>query len=422
MNLRHMRRAGAVMALALALAPLTGFAEELPRAAPGDAGLSPERLARLDARLGFEVKKGNFPGGIITIIRDGAIVHQTVMGKLTEGGPDMTEDAIFRIYSMTKPIASVAALMLMEQGRLPLAAPVAAFLPEYKDVMVWSGETDADGKPVLEKPRAPIRIQDLLRHSSGLNYGFFGASPVREAYKAAGIGVDSASDTAREHARKLAALPLEHQPGTTWEYSRSTDVLGAVIEVVTGKKLSVALKEMVFDPLDMKDTGFHVPEAKHARIAEPKADERLAGAPLFDPRSAPVFESAGGGLVSTARDYARFSQMLMNGGELDGVRLLAPQTVAFMRADHLGRRVKPGKYYLPGPGAGFGLGVGVRTEAGVGFYNLPVGTVWWGGAGGTFWYQVPDQGLSVIWMMQSPSRRLALRPALTDMVQATVID
>ena len=417
---RRMRMAGA--AAALILAPLAAVAEELPIGDSSAAGFSAERLARLDARIAHEVKKGSYPGGILTILRDGQIVHQSVTGALTEGGPAMSEDAIFRIYSMTKPIVSVAAMMLNEQGRLPLAAPVAAFLPEYKDVQVWTGEKNADGTLVLAKPKRAMTIQDLLRHSSGLTYGFFGAGPVRDAYRAAGVGSAAITETNREFAKKLAGLPLEHEPGTTWEYSRSTDVLGAVIEVATGMPLGAALKAMIFDPLDMRDTGFSVPEADHGRIAEAKAGDHLAGAPLFDPRKAPRFESGGGGLVSTARDYARFAQMLLNGGVLDGARILSPTTLDFMMADHLGGLVKPGKYYLPGPGGGFGLGVGVRKERGVGYFNMPVGTNWWGGAGGTFWYQAPDQNLAVIWMMQSPSARVPMRPVLTDMVQGAIVE
>ncbi|MGG7566408.1 serine hydrolase domain-containing protein [Rhodovulum sp. DZ06] len=418
MSIRFAR--AAACAIALAAAPFSAIAEELPRAAPGDVGLSADRLARLDARLGHEVSSGKIPGGIITIVKDGKIVHQTTMGALTEGGPEMTEDAIFRIYSMTKPIVSVAALMLMEQGRLPLFAPVSAFIPEFKDTQVFTGEVDDEGAPKTAPARRAMTVQDLLRHTSGLTYGFFGAGPVREAYRKAGVGVGGIPGTAQDHARQLAALPLEHEPGTTWEYSRSTDVLGAVLEVVTGKPLGELLEEMIFTPLDMQDTGFFAPESKHARLAEPKEGDGLAGNPLFDQRSAPEFESGGGGLVSTARDYARFAEFLLNGGELDGVRLLGKSTVEFMTSDHLGANIKPGKYYLPGAGAGFGLGVGVRTERGVGPTNLPVGAYWWGGAGGTYWYNVPGQDMAVIWMMQSPSRRVPLRPVLIDMVQAAV--
>lgn len=407
-----------LLAGAVALSAQIARAAELPTAAPADVGLSAERLSAIDARFQAEIDGGAFPGAVITVLRDGQVAHQSVLGKLGQGDAPMTEDALFRIYSMTKPIVSVAALMLVEQGRLDLAAPVHAFLPAYKTLTVMTDEKDADGAPVARPARRTMTVQDLLRHSSGLTYGFFGAGAAREAYRAAGAGDGSRSNI--DYANLLASLPLEHEPGTTWEYSRSTDVLGAVIEVITGKPLSEALEDMILGPLDMTDTGFFVPEADHDRIAEGKDGEKIGTSPMFDPRAKPTFESGGGGLVSTARDYARFAQMLLNGGSLDGVRILGPQTVAFMTADSLGDQVKPGKYYLPGAATGFGLGVGVRLQRGVAPANSAAGTYYWGGAGGTYWFNDPENGVALIYMMQSPSARLMARGILRNMVAAAI--
>ncbi|MFT4795291.1 MAG: CubicO group peptidase (beta-lactamase class C family) [Paracoccaceae bacterium] len=410
------------LAGAFALTAHVAAAADLPIAAPSDVGMSEAQLGALDARIQAEIDRGSFPGAVITVLRDGQVAHHAALGKLGQGDAAMLEDALFRIYSMTKPIVSVAAMMLVEQGRLGLSHPLAAYLPAYASMTVMTDDKDADGKPVTRPARRAITIQDLMRHTSGLTYGFFGAGPAREAYRAAGIGVGAMAETNIEFANKLATLPLEYEPGTTWEYSRSTDVLGAVIEVVTGKPLGEALKEMVLDPLDMIDTGFFVAEADHARIAEGNEGEKIGAGPMFDPRDRPVFESGGGGLVSTARDYARFAQMLLNGGSLDGVHLLGPQTVAYMTADHLDDQIKPGKYYLPGAGIGFGLGVGVRHDRGVVAYNGAAGTYYWGGAGGTYWYNDPENGIAVVFMMQSPASRLKMRPLTHDMVAAAITD
>lgn len=261
-----------------------------------------------------------------------------------------------------------------------------------------------------------MTVQDLMRHTAGLTYGFFGVGPAREALKASGVA--SGDMTNLEAARAIAGLPLEHHPGEVWEYSRATDVLGAVIEVVEGRTLGEVLKDRIFDPLDMTDTAFHVADpADHDRIAEPRADDRKIGPyDVFDPTVESAFESGGGGLVSTARDYARFAQMLLNGGELDGVRILSPATVSYMTADHLGDRIRPGKYYLPGAGYGFGLGFGVRLERGVAAAMGSPGEFYWGGAAGTYFWADPEEDLFVVYMMQSPKARVAMRAVLRDMV------
>ncbi len=390
-------------------------AQALDRADPADLGFSAEKLDAMDAAIRARIDSGAFPGAVVLVARGGKVAHLTAMGAQTEGGGPMPEDAIFRIYSMTKPIVSVAAMMLVEEGRLDLSFPVAAYIPEFKDMQVI-GE---DGQ--TEPAKRPMTVQDLLRHTAGLTYGFFGAGKAREALNAENI--ESAGDNMAV-ARLLARLPLEHQPGTVWEYSRATDVLGAVIEVVEGKSLGEVLKARILDPLGMEDTGFWVAdEAKRGRLAEAKADDRKIGQfDMFDAGAKRPFESGGGGMVSTAQDYARFALMLLNGGELDGVRILSPATVSYMTSDHMDGLIKPGKYYLPGPGYGFGLGFGVRLAEGVSPYMGSPGDYYWGGAAGTYFWVDPAEDLFVVYMMQAPKERVPMRSLLRNMVYGAMTD
>ena len=272
--MKHFRSgliAGA-LALGTAFATLTpAWAQELPRGDATALGFDPDRLARMDATFGALVDKGMTPGAVLMLIRDGQIAHLSTMGKRTPDGEPMTEDTLFRIYSMTKPITSVAAMMLVEEGKLLLNAPVSTYLPAYKTLTVVTGEKDAEGKPVTRPAKGVMTVRDLMRHTSGLTYGFFGAGPAREAYNEAGVA--SPENTAIEQANLLASLPLEHDPGTTWEYSRATDVLGAVVEVASGQTLEEFMKARIFDPLGMEDTAFYIDDAADfPRIAEPFAD------------------------------------------------------------------------------------------------------------------------------------------------------
>tara|TARA_B100002003_G_scaffold224553_1_gene229982 strand:+ start:165 stop:1490 length:1326 start_codon:yes stop_codon:yes gene_type:complete len=410
----------AAFGAALCLA-LPALADPLPQGDPASLGFSPERLAAIDAKLQEHIDAGDMPGASILIARDGQIVHTAVLGAIRPDGPEMTRDAIFRIYSMTKPITSVAALMLVEQGKLDIGDKVSKYLPEYKEMTVATGTGD-DGAPITEPAKREMTVQDLLRHTSGLTYGFFGQGPARKAYLDARAG-DSAR-TNLENARDLAALPLEHHPGEKWEYSRSTDVLGAVVEVVAGKPLGEVFDEMIFTPLGMEDTMFAVDDpALHERIAEPYPQYAKIGPyDMADPRVKVAFESGGGGLHSTLDDYSRFAQMLLNGGELDGARLLSPQTVAWMTADHLGERIQPGKYYLPGAGYSFGLGVAVRTTDGVSPDMGRKGEYRWGGAAGTAWWNDPMNDLQVVFMIQSRPKGSEMRPWLKSMVYAAMTD
>ncbi|RZJ13827.1 MAG: class C beta-lactamase-related serine hydrolase, partial [Haliea sp.] len=319
---------------------------------------------------------------------------------------------------------SVATMMMVEEGKLVLEAPVSRYIPSFANMKVGVEKVDpATGAKSLElvPARRPVTVQDLLRHTSGLTYGFFGDSLVKKAYLDAGVG-GSDLNTA-DFADKLASMPLHYQPGSTWDYSYSTDVLGRVLEVASGQSLYSVLRSRLLDPLGMKDTSFFVTDAaRQARLAEPLAEDRVigAGAMMGNPRVVQKFESGGGGLVSTAHDYARFLQMLMNGGALDGRRYLSPRTIDYMTADHLGTTVARTPLYLPGPGHGFGLGFAVRTAGGESPWITPAGDYWWGGAGGTYFWVDPKSGLFVVFMMQSPRQRTAYRSVLRNMVYAAV--
>jgi CubicO group peptidase (beta-lactamase class C family) len=415
----------ALVALGFCLGHGPALAEQPPAAAPESLGLSSARLQAITQSLKADIDKGAIPGVVLLVSRHGKVGYFEAMGSLDPAArTPMTRDAIFRIYSMTKPITSVAIMMLAENGRLSLADPVAKFIPAFKDVKVGEEKKDAEGKVTLElvAPRRAMTIQDLLRHSSGLTYGFFGEGAVKKMYREADLNAGDPSTA--EFVARLAKLPLVYQPGTTWDYSQSTDVLGHVIEVVTGKPLYQSLKEMLLDPLGMVDTSFYVTDtARHARIAEPFASDRAigAGADMNNPRVAMKYESGGGGLVGTATDYAKFLQMLVDGGTFGGKRYLGPRTIAYMTADHMGDVVRRGPYDLLGPGVKFGLGFGVRTEAGVVPYAGSVGDYYWGGAGGTYFWVDPAEKMFVVFMMQSPAKRVPYRFQLRDMIYSAIV-
>ncbi len=418
--------ASASAAFLMATAPAQS--KEIPTADPGDVGLSAKRLDRIGNWLESEIAAKKIPGAVVLIARRGKIAYHEAFGVLDPASnTPMPKDAIFRIYSMTKPIATVAAMSLVEEGKLRLETPVAAYIPAFKDMKVAVEKPGADGgQPTVEMQpaRRPITVQDLMRHTSGLTYGFFGKSAAKQAYLDAKISTDD-DITLAEFADKLAAMPLGFQPGSTWDYSYSTDILGRVVEVVAGKPLGEVLRERVFGPLDMGDTAFYVTDPdKQKRIAEPFPDDRAigAGVDFYDPRVATKMESAGGGLTGTARDYARFAQMLVAGGELDDTRILGPATLGFMTSDHLGSSIDRGKLYLPGPGYGFGLGFGVRTEAGVAAFPSSVGEYYWGGAGGTYFWVDPKQELVVVFMMQSPKQRVPYRSLLRNLVYGAIVE
>jgi CubicO group peptidase (beta-lactamase class C family) len=421
--MRTLKSLGLAFALLLALAANVP-AQDLPLAKPAEVGLSGERLDRITQWLKDDIAKGTIPGAVLMIARHGKVAYFESMGVLDpETKAPMRKDAIFRIYSMSKPITSVAVMMLFEQGKLSLDEPIAKYIPAFKDVKVGVESKDADGKRKLELVAAnkPITIQDLLRHSSGLTYGFFGDMLVKKAYVDANVVDDGLSNA--EFVERLAKLPLAFQPGTTWDYSHSTDVLGRLVEVVSGKSLYQFEKENILDPLGMTDTSFYVTDpAKQVRLAEPFKNDRTigAGVEFNDPRVARAWESGGGGMVGTVADYARFATMLMNGGILDGERYLGPKTLAYMTTDHMGSAIVPGPYYLPGPGYGFGLGFGVRKDAGVSSGIGSPGEYNWGGAGGTYFWADPKENMFVVFAMQSPKNRVPYRQVLRSMIYAAV--
>jgi CubicO group peptidase (beta-lactamase class C family) len=400
------------------------FAQELPTAKPADVGLSAERLERITQWLRDDSQKGTIPGAVVMIVRNGKVAYFESIGALDpQTKAPMRKDAIFRIYSMSKPITTVAVMMLYEQGKITLDEPIAKYIPAFKDMKVGVETKGEDGKPKLELTDAkkPITIQDLLRHTSGITYGFFGDLLVKKAYLEANV-YQGDYDNA-EFAERIAKLPLAFQPGTTWDYSNSTDILGRLVEVVSGKPLLQFEKENILDPLGMIDTSFYVADsAKHARVAEPFQNDRNfgAGTDFNDPRLARKWESGGGGMVSTVTDYSRFLMMLRNGGTLDGKRYLGPKTLAYMTSDHLGASIVPGPYYLPGPGYGFGLGFAVRKETGLATTAGTAGDYNWGGAGGTYFWVDPKEDMFVVYAMQSPSQRVHYRQVLRDMVYGAI--
>ncbi len=415
-----------LLRLAVAATLLIGipgaFADDQSLTKPKEAGFSGAGLARLDAYLQNEVAGNKIPGAIMMIQRNGETAYFKSFGVRDPATREpMTPGTIFRIYSMSKPITTVAAMMLVEEGKLQLDDALSKYIPAFANVKVGVERKAEDGTMTLETVAAkrPITIQDLMRHTSGLTYGFFGEGLVKKAYVDAHLfngDVDNA-----EFADRLAKLPLAYQPGTTWDYSHSTDVLGRVIEVVSGQSLYQFEKERLLDPLGMKDTSFYVTDpAKTPLIAEPFPTDRKIGndAVMGDPRVAQKWESGGGGMMSTISDYARFAQMLLNGGTLDGKRYLSPKTIAYMGSNHLGpgSGVVPGPYYLPGPGFGFGLGFAVRTEAGVSPAEGSVGEMNWSGAGGTTFWVDPKENMFVVFMAQTVSQRGRIRVALKNIV------
>jgi CubicO group peptidase (beta-lactamase class C family) len=332
-------------------------------------------------------------------------------------GAPMQRDTIFRIYSMTKPIVSVATMMLWEEGRFLLSDPVAKYLPELGSVKV----AVARGAEIeqVEADR-PMTIQDLLRHTSGLTYEFRGAGPVHKMYMAARIYSRDQSNA--DQVAALGKLPLLHQPGTKWEYSRSTDVLGRLIEVLAGESLGSYLQRRILSPLGMIDTAFHVPAASLGRLAEgfAKDPDTGAGVQLVNVKDAPKFESGGGGLVSTTADYARFLQMLLSRGKFDGARYLSRKTIELMTADHLGPITGAPDLLLPG--YGFGLGFAVRLQPGISHVPGSVGQYFWGGLAGTTFWVDPAEELFAIMMIQAPGQRDYFRTLFRDLVYAAFDD
>ena len=443
---RHSHRARFAV---LRVRPVFNRCSGIPPARPVQAGLSKDKLEQIDALLQDHVTRKQVAGAVALIVRNGRVAYQSAVGMAdVEAGVAMSPDTIFRIASMTKPITSTAVMMLIEQGRLDLADPVSRYLPEFKFMQVATPrlepeQKDDDSKTAGNSPREfelvsafrPITIRNLLMHTSGLSYRFRNDPLVGRLYAEAGIcdGLSPCDHSLAENVRRLAHLPLAHQPGTTWDYSLAADVLGRLVEVVAGKSLDEFFAERIFKPLAMHDTHFVLPDSKRGRLAalyESGTGGKLARAAdgptvqgdLIYAASMPYHEangyfSGGAGLVSTAADYARFLQMLLNGGELEGTRILQPETVRAMTRD----QTEGLPLWITVHGPRFGYGFGIVTQASEDIKKDPVGTFSWGGIYYTdFWVDPQHELIGIVMTQVYPSGHLKLRDEFHRLVNEAI--
>lgn len=427
------RAAALVSVLAVAVGcaqlPSTGSAD-LRRASPESVGMSSIRLERITAAFQQEVAAGRLPGVSVMVARKGKLVYARAFGLRDPKASDaMQLDSVFRIYSMTKPFAAVGAMMLIEDGVLQLGDPVAKWLPPFKDVKVSTPAGDV-------APLRAMTVQDLLRHTAGLPYGELTQNAgVKEALTKAGLYLPDVRDfdvrdlAPAEQVKRLAGIALLHQPGTTWEYSLATDVLGRVIEAASGQRLGDFLRTRLFAPLKMNDTAFYLLPGQKARLAEPFDKDPVSGAPnrLIDVSQIPANDSGGAGSVSTAADYLRFEQMLLNGGELEGVRVLSRTTIKWMTSDHLGPRIPTaptiGGSVLAASGYTFGLGFAVRPADGLVTIPGSAGDYNWGGYAGTgFWVDPKEELVAVFMVQQLGALRLYHRNLIRQLVYQAIVD
>ena len=387
---------------------------------PESVGMSSDRLARIKPALQQYVDNKELVGAVSMIARNGKVIHFEKVGDLNmETAEDVQLDSIFRIYSMTKPIATTAAMILYEEGKFQLTDPVEKYLPEFKGVQVLE-----NGK--LVNQNKPFTIQNLMTHTAGLTYGFFGNTEVDKKYREAKI---LGEKNLAEFVADLGKLPLQYQPGTQWHYSVGIDVLGRLVEVVSGQPFDVFLKERIFDPLEMKDTSFQVPKEKLSRFGTNHrySTESKSLVVIDKPETSNyvkevTFFSGGGGLLSTASDYMRFCQMMLNGGELAGKRILGRKTVEFMTTNHLrGLTVNTsGEGRLNRPGFGFGLGFGIVADAPATGTISSEGEYYWGGAAGTIFWIDPEEDLIAIVMIQHMNVRIPLRQVFKALTYSAI--
>jgi len=411
-------------------------AQPLPVAKPEQVGMSTKNLAKVGEVLKKEVADGSFRGAVVMVARKGKLVYQDAVGMQTVS-TKMTPEAVFRIYSMTKPLVSVAAMMLVEDGVIQLTDPVSKYLPGFDKLQVSVPTKDAAGNITyaLVPQERQMTVQDLLRHTSGLAYGEITTNaPVKEGLERIGVyrkdmDYEARNLTPPEQIEKMATVPLAFQPSTTWHYSLSSDMLGRVVERASDRTLADFLEERLFKPLKMKDSGFWVPAAKTPRLAESLEKDRFAGRafPLIDVSSPPKNASGGAGAVSTAADYLRFCQMLMNGGTLDGVRVMSRTTIKLMTSDHLGNFIiqtpQPGELLLGTKGYSFGLGFAVRTGDGVAGVPGSAGEYMWAGYAGTYFWVDPKEQLTAVLMTQAASpQRAYFRKLVKQLVYQAVTD
>ena len=419
--------------LALLLVAVVAFGADLEKGKPEDVGLSSSRLNRIEEVFGGKVKAGEIPGYVALVARHGKVVYFEANGMQDPNAKKaMSRDSIFRIYSMTKPLTSVAALILVEEGKIKLSDPISMYLPELANLQVATNADTAKTAAELktEPAKSQIRVLDLLMHTSGFTYGFFkgvpGGGVIEQMYIDGGEG--DLNITNAELVTRLSKLPLKYQPGTTWWYSRSTDVLGRLIEVVSGMTLGEFFEKRISQPLGMPDTAFQVAPANVSRFAQPFDDDRKGLILLYTDPTKPVkFEAGGQGLTSTAMDYARFAHMLLNGGSLGGTQILGKKTVELMTHDQLQPGIDRGPFFIPGPGNGFGLLGGVRVEGprAPGALNPmdgSVGEYYWAGYAGTYFWVDPKEELVGVYMMQSVQHLLWYATTFKTLVEQAVVE
>ena len=416
--LRGMRKLS-LPAVFVALAGVGGLGRAGGLVPPAPA---PDKLDRISEFFDREVATGRLPGAVVLIQQHGRVIYQKCFGvRDVAGGAPMTPDTIFALHSMTKPITSLAAMMLIDQGRMSLSDPVAKYIPSFAKVTVGVDTVSADGKHELKRvaPNTPVTIRDLMRHTSGITYGYIGGELIEHAYMAADIFAGHFDNA--EFAKRIARLPLARQPGTLWRYGHSTDVLGRVIEVVSGRTLYEFEKRNILDPLGMTSTKYVLtsPEER-ARMAEPLPSDHILVAAEQERRAHPEWQSGGGGLVSTITDYARFAQMLLNGGELDGHRYLSPAAFKEMTTDQIGPGSGVGRdyFYFPGDGFGYGYGLAVRVAPGDAHPPPPgsIGELKWDSGSGTFFGVDPKLDMLYIMLEQTQNERGRITPAFKKLV------
>jgi CubicO group peptidase (beta-lactamase class C family) len=401
---------------------------------PAEVGLDEQRLNRIDSHLRGFVDDGRLPGWQVMVSRRGRVAHLASYGLAdVEGGRAVETDTIWRIYSMTKPVTSVAAMMLVEQARMELTDPISRWLPEFAAPRVYVGGPAT--KPVTVPAKEPIRVWHLLTHTAGLTYGFHHMHVTDEIYRLAGYDLGMPAESLTAFSEGIAALPLAFEPGSEWNYSVATDILGRLVEAVSGQPLDEFFAEHIFGPLDMADTGFHVDEQRHSRLAAlyamaPGLTEPVRYDQLGERYKRPArWPSGGGGLVSTTRDYTRFSWMLLRGGELDGARLLSPRTVSYMTRNHLPGNADLQQFGRPlyaetrYDGVGFGLGFAVMLDPAAAKTVSTEGEFNWGGMASTAFWVDPAEHLTVVFMTQlMPSSTYPIRAQLRQLVYQAIID
>jgi CubicO group peptidase (beta-lactamase class C family) len=410
---------GLLLAAAMALPASAEGTYEIP----AGAHFNPEKLAKIGDYLREEIAGGKIPGAVLLIQQHGKPVYHEFFGVRDVATKEpMTDDTIFRLFSMTKPITSVVAMQLIDEGKLSLKDPVSKYIPSFANVKVGVEKQSEDGKKTLDlvAPNRPLTVYDLMTQTSGITYGFYGDSLVRKTYAAANI-YNGDFDNA-EFAERIAKLPLQNQPGALWQYGHGTDILGRVMEIVSGKSLLGIEKEKLLDPLGMKDTAFYVTDpAKKPLIAKPMPNDSDFRVGFTSYADVPMkWESGGGGMVSTMADFSRFAQMILDGGKFDGKRYLSAKAFTDMTTDHVGAGsgVDRDYFYFPGDGFGFGLGFGVRTDPGHAKPPPPgdLGELKWDGASGCYFVVDRKQDMYFVLLEQTPSERQKIQPMVKKLI------